>query len=105
MTPYLGEFGTNDVPTINVVNIDFIKGELFFVVNHELHFHLNYLKGTTFEILDRRAEHCLKIFVLGVNHEKIHFDDPLNTTNRSPGFTIFGIHISGKAYFHRKHHS
>ena len=40
---------------------------------------------------------------MGINHEKVYFDPPDNSTNFiSPGFTVFGFNLQGKAKFYRK---
>lgn len=100
--PYLGVFYTNDVPTIKKVIIRYKDGKMTFDV-HNLVFHLNHIKGTTFELIDRRKVKCLMIAIMGINHEKVHFDPPASSTNGiSSGFTVFGFHLRGKAYFYRK---
>lgn len=100
--PYLGEFHTDDVPTIHRVIIKYQDGKMYFFVNNA-GFLLNHLSETTFELIDRRKVKCLVIVVMGINHEKVHFDAPSSVTNWiSPGFTVFGFHLRGKAYFYRK---
>lgn len=100
--PYLGEFYTKDVPTIRKVIIRYNEGRMSFSVD-TLVFRLNHIKGTTFELIDRRKVDCLAIAVMGINHEKVHFDPPGSSPDRiSPGFTVFGFHLRGKAYFYRK---
>lgn len=100
--PYLGEFYTKDVPTIHRVIIVYQDGRIIFFVDKEKLL-LNHLSGTTFELIDRRKVKCILIVVMGINHEKVHFDAPGNSTNWiSPGFTVFGFHPRGKAYFYRK---
>ena len=100
--PYLGEFHTNDVPTISRVDIKYQDGKMYFNVD-KAGFLLHHLSGTTFELIDRRKVKCLEIVVMGINHEKVHFDAPSHATNsKSPGFTVFGFHLRGKAYFYRK---
>lgn len=101
--PYLGEFYTKDVPTIRRVIIEHQGGQMTFSVDKETKLLLNHLSGTTFELLDRRKVKCILIVVMGINHEKVHFDAPKNSTVWiSPGFTVFGFHPRGKAYFYRK---
>jgi len=100
--PYLGEFYTKDVPTISRVIITHQDEQLIFFVDKEKLL-LNHLNGTTFELLDRRKVKCILIVVMGINHEKVHFDAPGNSTGWiSSGFTVFGFHPRGKAYFYRK---
>lgn len=100
--PYLGEFYTGEVPTIQRVIITHRDGQMYFSVDKQ-RFLLNRLRETTFELIDRRKIKCLLIVVMGINHEKLHFDAPGNSTNWiSPGFTVFGFHLRGKAYFYRK---
>lgn len=100
--PYLGEFYTKDVPTIRRVIITHQDEQLIFFVDKEKLL-LNHLNGTTFELLDRRKVKCILIVVMGINHEKVHFDAPGNSTGWiSSGFTVFGFHPRGKAYFYRK---
>ncbi|XP_068716319.1 putative beta-lactamase-like 1 [Montipora foliosa] len=98
--PFLGEFQTDDVPTIKRVVIRHRNGKLLFYVN-EFQFHLNHVRGMTFELIDRRKVNCLPIVIMGVNHEKVHFHPPI-TDYISPGFTVFGFNLQGKAYFYRK---
>ena len=98
--PFLGEFQTDDVPTIRRVVIRHRNGKLLFYVN-EFQFHLNHVRGMTFELIDRRKVNCLPIVIMGVNHEKVHFHPPI-TDYISPGFTVFGFNLQGKAYFYRK---
>ncbi|KAL9966146.1 hypothetical protein ACROYT_G024171 [Oculina patagonica] len=101
--PYLGEFLTDDVPTIRRVIIKYQDGKMYFFVDKAGGFLLNHLSGTTFELIDRRKVKCLVIVVMGINHEKVHFDAPSSATNWiSPGFTVFGFHLRGKAHFYRK---
>ena len=90
------------MPTIRRVIIEHQDGQMIFFVD-ELELLLNHLSGTTFELLDRRKVKCILIVVMGINHEKVHFDAPRNSTAFiSPGFTAFGFHPRGKAYFYRK---
>ena len=99
--PYLGEFYTNDVPTIWRVFITHENNKLLFKVDNHT-FNLTHIRGTTFELIDRRKVKCIQIVVLGVNHEKVYFDPPDNSTNFiSPGFTVFGFSLRGKARFRR----
>ena len=95
-----GEFHTDDVPTIRKISINYRDGKLQFSVG-EYHFHLNHIAGLTFELIDRRKVKCLRIVVMGINHEKVHFD-PSGRNTTSPGFTVFGFNLQGKAYFYRK---
>lgn len=91
------------MPTIRRVIIEHQGGQMTFSVNKETKLLLNHLSGTTFELLDRRKVKCILIVVMGINHEKVHFDAPKNSTVWiSPGFTVFGFHPRGKAYFYRK---
>lgn len=98
--PYVGEFQTDDVPTIRRVIIRHHDGKLQFYVD-KFQFHLSHVSGLTFELIDRRKINCLPMVVMGVNHEKVHFHPPM-TDYISPGFTVFGFNLQGKAYFYRK---
>lgn len=98
--PYVGEFQTDDVPTIRRVVIRHHDGKLQFYVD-KFQFHLSHVSGLTFELIDRRKINCLPMVVMGVNHEKVHFHPPM-TDYISPGFTVFGFNLQGKAYFYRK---
>ena len=100
--PYLGEFFTDDVPTIRRVIIRYNEGKMTFAVDKHV-FRLNHIKGTTFELIDRRKVDCLIIALMGINHERVHFDPPGSSPDGvSTGFTVFGFHLRGKAYFRRK---
>lgn len=100
--PYLGEFFTDDVPTIRRVIIRYNEGKMTFAVDNHV-FRLNHIKGTTFELIDRRKVDCLMIALMGINHERVHFDPPGSSPDGvSTGFTVFGFHLRGKAYFRRK---
>lgn len=101
--PFVGVFHTDDVPTIREISINYRDGKLQFSVG-EYHFHLNHIARLTFELIDRREVKCLRIVVMGINHEKVHFD-PFGAPpgrNRTSGFTVFGFNLQGKAYFYRK---
>ena len=98
--PFVGEFYTEDVPTIEKVFIKHRDGKLQFSVDNRHHFHLNQVSSLTFELIDRRKVKCIRIAVMGINHEKVYFDPPRNYI--SPGFTVFGFNLQGKAHFYRK---
>lgn len=100
VAPFIGEFYTKDVPTIEKVFIRHREGKLQFSVDNRYHFHLNQVSNLTFELIDRRKVKCLRIAVMGINHEKVYFDPLRNYV--SPGFTVFGFNLQGKAHFYRK---
>lgn len=102
---FVGHYYTTEVPTLLNVDITISTSKIVNSTHHilsitltEFKFDLTYVGDNVFEMVHKQCEN----FALGVNREKVYFKESNNTHDRITKFVIFGIHLRGKATFHRK---
>ena len=104
--PFLGVFLVEGIPGINNMEAKIKDGHIhLFVDGLYDYFILNYTQPETFKIIIPANIPCFNTFLIGANQDLVVYDSPSKVDGLSDGFTIYGVHPSGRTYFYRNRKS
>lgn len=98
----MGNYSTNEVPSLERIDVEVHENKLTLLVNRYPMFYLNYTSGHNFRmsVMSEQTD-CSNSYTLASENDWVIFDQISSRDGLSHGFVLFDAYPSGRSYFYR----